>query len=104
MNILAFRPHESARVEHVANTLEAMQALVGGYIELVFLPDGYIAVANEEGIMQDLDPSVRIGGQLLVGTVFITKIDPADPENFAGLTDSDIAAAQQWVQPIIAVP
>ena len=101
MTVLVFRPQEAAHVEDVANTLEAMQALVGGYIEALYLPDGYIAVANEEGIMQDLDPSVRIGRQVLVGPVFVTKVDPEDPENFAGLTDADVAAVRQWVQPVV---
>ena len=31
----------------MANDLDAMQAMVGGYIEALYLPDGYIAVANE---------------------------------------------------------
>ena len=99
---MVFHPQEAPVVEDIPNALKAMQALVGGSIEAIFLPDGYIAVANEEGIMQDLEPSMRLGGQVLVGTVFITKVDPADPETFAGLTDSDVAAARQWVQPIIA--
>ena len=52
--------------------------------------------------MQDMDPSVRIGRQVLVGPVFVAKVDPADPENFAGLTDADVAAVRQWVYPISA--
>lgn len=87
----------------MANELEAMQALVGGYIELIFLPEGYIAVANEEGLMQDLEPSVHIGERVIVGTVVVAKTDPADPENFAGLTDHDVEAVQAWVHPLTAV-
>lgn len=100
VTVLVFRPHESPRVEDVVNDLDAMQALVGGYIEALYLPNGYIAVANEEGIMQALEPSVRIGRQVLVGPVFVAKIDPADPENFAGLADDDGAAVRQWVHPV----
>jgi hypothetical protein len=35
-------------------TLEEMQALVGGYIEFLYLPDGRIMVINEEGKLTNL--------------------------------------------------
>lgn len=103
LRVLVFRPGTAPAVEEMANELEAMQALVGGYLELVFLPNGYLAIANEEGLLQGLAPSVHIGEQVIVGTVFVAKIDPADPENFAGLTDHDVEAVQAWVHPLTAV-
>lgn len=84
----------------MVNDLEAMQAIVGGYIELMFLPKGYMAVVNEEGRLRGLAPSARINGQVIVGTFFVTKVDPEDSENFAGLTHSDVAVVHQWVHPI----
>lgn len=102
MKVLVYRPQEAPAVEDIPNTLAALQALVGGYVEAIYLPDGYIAVANEEGLLQGLAPSAHLPGQVLVGPVAVTKTDPADPEQFAGLTDADVAAVRQWVQPLTA--
>jgi hypothetical protein len=35
-------------------SLKELHAFVGGYIELVYLPDGRLMVLNEEGKMNDL--------------------------------------------------
>ncbi len=38
-------------------SLEALQALVGGYIEFVSLRDGSALVVNEEGLLLGLEPN-----------------------------------------------
>lgn len=42
-------PGERARVTVIANTLAAMQSIVGGYIEVVGFDEENVIVCNEEG-------------------------------------------------------
>lgn len=52
MNVLLKRtgcPFEWAAID---NTLEAMQKLVGGYIETVTLPGNMVLVCDEEGVLK----------------------------------------------------
>lgn len=62
----------------IANTLEALQAAVGGYIEVVTLGDGLAAIVNEECKLYDLpfnrglyaggkDPVDYLYGNVLIG-------------------------------------
>jgi hypothetical protein len=50
-------------------TLEELQALVGGYIELVPMSKGRYAVVNEEGMFLGLD--LNPGASLLLGTAIV---------------------------------
>ena len=79
-----------------ADDLEAMQKLVGGYIETVAvakLPGasafdrGLIVVCNEEGALMRLPPN-RLG---LVGTFIVAR---TTAEDFAGLSAEDVAAVR----------
>lgn len=103
LQVLVFRPHQPPVVEDLANTLDAMQTLVRGWIAPVFLPNGYVVIANEEGLLQNLDPSVCVGPQILFGPVFVARLDPDDPEHFTGLRPEDLTALSQWVYPFARV-
>jgi len=51
-------------------SLEELQAMVGGYIECVYLPERRIMVVNEEGLLKGLAPNLRasvFANQRLVG-------------------------------------
>jgi hypothetical protein len=50
-------------------TLEELQALVGGYIEIVPMDKGRYAVVNEEGMFLGLD--LNPGASLLLGTAIV---------------------------------
>lgn len=55
-------------------TLEEMQGFVGGYIEIVHLACGMVAVVNEDGCLIGLKPNPRaklVTGYHLVGDVLI---------------------------------
>lgn len=66
-------------------TLEETQAMVGGYIEVVHLDNGYILVCDEEGRLKDLmgnAPATKVarslgfgGHDILVGNVLFCKDD-----------------------------
>lgn len=83
----------------IENTLEALQGLVGGYIEHVALKDGASMFVNEEGLMLGLPPNElantlvathRLRDILghLVGTVVV--VGSADAEG-------DCTSVPSWV-------
>ncbi|WP_352416505.1 DUF3846 domain-containing protein [Oscillibacter ruminantium] len=78
---------EPPMVKEIANDLNALQAEVGGLIECVYLDDGCIAVVNEEGKINGMEPNRRMGADIICGPFFICG---DDGENFASLTDDQI--------------
>ena len=55
MKAIFKRPAEKiGHVIDVPNTLEALQALVDGYIEIVRIDHDNLAIVNEEGVLQRL--------------------------------------------------
>ena len=57
-------------------TLEALQAAVGGLIELVYITNGLVMVVNEEGLVHGLPfnfTASLIAGYQIVGNVVICK-------------------------------
>lgn len=59
----------------IDNTLEAMQKIVGGYIETVTLDKNIVLICNEEGRLKGLQPSVRVLGKIYVGNVIYAGYD-----------------------------
>ena len=78
---------ESPLIKEIANDLSALQAEVDGLIECVYLDDGCIAVVNEEGKINGMEPNRRRGADIICGPFFICG---DDGENFASLTDEQI--------------
>jgi hypothetical protein len=66
----------AARVEEIPDDLKTMQALVGGYVELVRLERGLELWVNEEGLINEL-PLNRLAStlatRLIVGTAFVAR-------------------------------
>ncbi len=92
IRVVVFEPGKPGEVRDIDNDLKAMQAIVGGYIEIVrlhWLPRdrALSAVCNEEGLLRGLPPN-RAG---LVGPFFVVREEP--PE-FVSLTDADVALVQ----------
>lgn len=85
IRIAIIDPRGVVSIEIIPNTLQAMQHIVGGYIETVTRPDGLIIVCNEEGRLQNL-PVNRFMPNF-VGTIFIVR---SEGEDFASITDNDI--------------
>ena len=82
-----------ATLGDVENDLEAMQALVGGYIEVMPLSGGVVLVCNEEGKIDGSKPNRELkmrDGTLLDtirGTFFLCR---TEGEEFASLEDADV--------------
>lgn len=70
MKALKKSPRQPWREIEIENTLEALQAEVGGYIETVTLGTDAVIICNEEGRLLGLEPSgfyTFVGPILLVG-------------------------------------
>lgn len=88
-------PGEISRVVTVPNTLEAVQEVIGGYIETVTLPNGLVLVMDEEGRLKGLRENVRcVQFGTIVGRIFITA---AEGESFRSLTVDEIQSARAWL-------
>ena len=88
MKILKKEPGGKFHAKEIENTLEALQAEVGGLIEtLTFATDACI-VLNEEGKLLGLPYNCDFCGQPLVGPVLIVGIDGDD---FASVPDDACA-------------
>lgn len=73
MKVIIKEVGESPRIEEIENTLQALQKLVGGYIETVTLHNDVVLICNEEGKLQGLPQNFGIGGDVIVGTaVFVS--------------------------------
>jgi hypothetical protein len=91
---IAFYPVEGTpEVRTIDNELEAMQALVGGYIEAVPLAGlpGLDAFCDEEGLLKDrpLNPHFTPWGWSIAGDVFIARLNPKTGDQI-DLTEADL--------------
>lgn len=94
IRVLVYRPGEPSKVEDLQNTLEAWQALVGGYVESVPLGDGICLLCNEEGKGQGLAPNFALPGDIIVGPAFFCR---SKSSSMVSLTDTDITRIQKKV-------
>ena len=86
INVVVTKAMGEHEAIEMPNTLEAMQEMVGGYIEVVKV-DGLAnlyAVVDEEGLLKGKPLTYAHGGLNLVGTIVWCSID-ADGE-FCGIT------------------
>lgn len=79
-------------VKEIENTLDGLQNEVDGNIECVYLDDGCIAVINEEGKINGMEPNRRMGADIICGPFFICG---DDGENFGSLSNEQIAKYSQ---------
>ena len=70
MTVLKVEPGKPPEEVTIPNTLKAMQEMVGGYIEVVYLDD-ICLVCNEEGKLMGLEGNRRVGGDIIAGTFFL---------------------------------
>lgn len=74
IKVIIKEPGKEPEVKLIANTLEAKQQIVGGYIQVVpFTTQEYILICNEEGKLEGLKPNIQIPGDIIVGTVIVVK-------------------------------
>lgn len=75
IKVLVKKPGKLPEIKWLDNNLKTLQETVGGYIETVTLENGLLLICNEDGKLQGLPPNIRIGGDVIVGTVIACRSD-----------------------------
>ena len=96
MTIL-FKPvGEEPEVREIPNELEALQELVGGYVETVPLEEDLIFLVNAEGKLLGLEPNVVAPSlDVLVGDIAVVAYDGG--EDFRSLTPEEIEFCKEYM-------
>lgn len=98
IRVLKVEPGKVPEAVTVPNTLEALQAVVGGYIETVGLDANALLVCNEEGKLLGLPANRQVAGDIIAGTFLVVGSDDGE---FCSLADADMAHyAEQFAQPM----
>ena len=91
MKVARKKPRAPWELVEIENTLEALQAEVGGYIETVTFTSDTCLIVNEEGIINDLPFNLNFAGLQLFGTVLWVGVNEEDGEFCdVPLTDKDL--------------
>lgn len=93
IRVLVVEPENKPYVAIIDNSLESSQAMVGGYIETVYLSDSAEIICNEEGKLMNLPANRRIGNDIITGRFIIVGVD--DGEHFKSLSPDDIKKYSQ---------
>ena len=70
----------------VENSLEALQQIVGGYIETLTFSTDAVLVFDEEGKIKNRPANVKLFGEELVGTILVVGVKD---DEFISLKDPD---------------
>lgn len=81
------QPCELLQRIEIANTLEALQKAVGGYIETVTVASDLVIICNEEGRLLGLPYNVTLCGTEFVGTILFAGVDG---EEFTDAPEPDV--------------
>ena len=110
MRILLVEPGKVPRPAEIEDSLEAMQAVVGGSIQAVYPFEEPVAlVCNEEGkcLGLPLNRVLRLGSgeiyDVIAGTFFLCAAPP-DSDRFASLTEEQIARYSERFRAIELFP
>lgn len=64
-------PNEKPMYYYMDNTLEELQNIVCGYIEVVDLSSDAVMIVNEDGKITNMEPNFTYGKDLIVGPAII---------------------------------
>lgn len=78
IRIFIKRPDVAVEAIEVPNTLEALQELVGGYIEAINLFPNIVVIVNEEGVLKDMPFNMYLAGHWLRGPVLFVGVKGED--------------------------
>ena len=100
MRVYYFGTNAGDRHPHgTEGQLHDLQALVGGFIETVYLPEfyqfGIILLVNEEGLLAGLHPNENLYPYFLVGNVVALS---SKGEEFTGLDDGQVEFINEWLK------
>ena len=95
MRVLVVGPKRRPEEREIDDSLRAMQEIVGGYIQPIYLDGSVALVCNDEGKLLDLPANRGLrdeGGQIydiVFGTFFLCGA-PADSDHFTSLTPKQV--------------
>ena len=97
ITILKVEPGKIPETVAIPNTLDAMQEVVGGYIEVIPL-NAVCMVCNAEGKLIGLEGNRRVGNDIIAGTFFLAG--DTSTGDFCSLTEEQLDRFQKlFAQP-----
>lgn len=84
IEVITKKPGEAFVKERIRNTLKALQAFVGGYIETVTLGD-VVVICDEEGTLKGRPYNCTLNGIDFVGNIILAGVEG---EEFASLPEN----------------
>ena len=90
IDVYIMLPGEAPYKARIDNTLEALQEIVGGYIEVVSFPADLVVICNEEGRLKGMEPTCDVCG-----------VDFCGPVIFAGADGEEITDCPVHMEPLI---
>ena len=95
IEVIVYRVDAEPVVEEHEDTLESWQSIVGGYIELVPLPDGLLLLCNEEGKLDGLRYNRTVPDiDDILGDFFVCR---SDGDEFASVQPGDLATLNRLI-------
>ena len=100
MRVLVVEPEHKPEVRDIDDSLKAMQNIVGGLIQPIYLDDSVALICNDEGKLMNLTANRGLrdkNGQIydiVFGTFFLCGAH-ADSDSFASLTSEQIERYQK---------
>ena len=96
MRVIVVEPKKKPEVREIGDSLESMQKIVGGSIEVVYPFEEPVAlICNEEGKLLNLPLNRALRDDegnvydIISGTFFVCAVPP-DSDHFTGLTDQQV--------------
>ena len=71
ITVIVKNPGRRAEPRVIPNTLQELQAIVGGHIEAVRFASDCVILCNEEGKLRGMTPNIFLMGEMFVGPVII---------------------------------
>lgn len=97
IKVLVIEPGKNPEEREIDNTLEAMQEIVGGYIECVTLTTDLVVICNEEGRLLGLPYNCTICSVNFVGTIIMAGVEGDEFADLpASLDDMEMMFPDLW--------
>lgn len=86
MKVIVKKVGEAPQTVNLDNTLEAVQKVVGGYIEVLRIDGNLLMICDEEGKLKGKPYNFDLGHDIIVGDVLFVQ---SDGEDFADLDEAN---------------
>ena len=94
MRILKVEPGQVPYEKEISNTLESIQAEVGGGLfQPLYVGEGIVLCCNEEGKLNGMEPNRRLGNDIVYGPFFL--VGDSESGNFVSLTDDQLSLGME---------